>query len=323
MPLPRELRRYLRRETQGRLLGGNACAGQRKGLYTSHQLLSYFDAAATRAQTSTAGRSLAERFHLALDDLRLSPYRKGKRRTVDTTHMPQARLNSVDLSDRTLVHAMRLSTLAAIMHRDSKVKLAGRGFRIPVNGKPRNPDKFIQQYRRLKKAERLFRIGQKESVSRGLLWFSDEDSLQHLAGRDIRKGGKSTSVQNAFGLGHVDKETWLVLLRIPGRILQRTGHFRPSFCDGGGKESWFMVAGTASPAPCSLCWGQTCNLEQLHNGAADFDGVVERVAVGVDAASIGEEWLEFELLGPTNSVHTTAAVKEKLSQSVWARRRSP
>ncbi len=162
---------------------------------------------------------------------------------------------------------------------------------------------WCEQLGSLPPKERRFSLGERGSISMGLLWFTRsaeiDVSWDEPASQDVAQ-----ALRDTLGLIHLPTErygyrSWLFAVRFSGVVVDWVGHYRPSIMDAL-DNTRFMVPADDRRARTQRPWGMTTHLGHIDDPTSPIDGVRERVANKVleedfKEGSVGP--IEFTYLG--------------------------
>jgi hypothetical protein len=309
-----ETRKYLLSTDNGRLLAGNAEAGVRMGLTRAAGMLDFFMSA--HDAFVAAGGVNAEDFEDALHGLRVEPFVYGKAQAVLAAGLGFPDENKHNLAGQRLYHVMKLKFLHSLVDRASPLRT---DITLPVGTEPKDPDAFLEDWNSLAADERQFSLS--TFLGRPIVWFTDSVGANNAERYGVSNGlSRADAFCEVLGLGHHQKDEWLVLLEIPGAAIQAAGHYQPLFCDA--ITHRYFMAKSSFPARPPSAWGQTANLHALAAGRSHYDGSPERISRQLAPSHFSRaDSIQVSLLGPVSRPTYPSGAPKRLSEDVWGRRR--
>lgn len=310
MPLSGHTRRYLLQTSNGRLLLGNALALIRMGLITSDEAIDLFQQAHSEACKVAAGIPDALQFEDQLKfarDSMLLGLGKGSPMIplVDTPNLAGQNLYSV----------MPLRYLHHLVPGRAKLRNI---VDLPVDTEPSDPEGFIQSWADTTKEHRRFDLA--VVWGRPIIWITNQTAVDRARAASRPAGQTDADLfTQTLGLGHYEVDQMAVLITIPGSVVQKAGHYRPTFADA--VRHRFFMARSSRPRARIGNWGQTAHLAKLT--ASPYDGGAERVSLPITPSHFHpHQKLEVLLLEKvtTNRFIPNQAPPE-LAEGVWRRRR--
>lgn len=325
MPLLDDVEHFLKNAPDGQRLYGNAIGGARDGLYGFDGVEAIFKAAAVDAlpNETVDAQSNIKTFIESFNALCFIEI-PGKRATRLVNYVPMPLPNTPDISTETVYSVTNIVGLRRAMSEDDIRRLAAKSVVLKNPNNPTEETSFLSSLSSLSRDEKSFILPRNEGLGRFLLWFTTRECLDEAETRCSLISDPLTlaeSLRSRNGLGHRKGGEWLVMLTIPGKAIQRAGHHRPIFCDGGvGSECWFMSRSSDHSRFNGGPWGQTCELETLESGAGSYDGAKERVAVQPRLEHLGADRIYFEVLGRVDARFGTAGAMSRLTDGIWTRK---
>ena len=325
MSLFDDVEQFLRNDESGRRLYGNAIGGAGDGLYVLSEAEALLAAAAQNAlpYESTDSLENIEAFKQVFNGIRFHE-RPGNRPTIRVDEVSTPHRDSPDLNGQTVYSVTTMSGLRHAMSEEDIRRLASNGITIRLDGTVEDEAAFLASLALLSPEEASFVIHSRKGMGRFIIWFTIERCFIDAQTRCSSSSDPislAESLRSRNGLGHRKAGEWLVLLKIPGSIVQKAGHYRPVFCEGGvGSDCWFMSRSSDHGRFDGGPWGQTCDLEALQAGAATYDGAMERVALQPRQEHLGSDRIGFEVLGKVDARYGKADAMARLTDGIWTRK---
>ncbi|MCR9196952.1 MAG: hypothetical protein NXH88_19620, partial [Hyphomonas sp.] len=299
--------------------------GARDDLYPADHADAYLEAAIAAGAARKTESLLAEHELFVEECNRMRFIERSEKRTeVREDLMPLPLRDTPDLSGQNVYSVTTLPGLARMLSDADTQRLAALSVRIPLDGNVVDAVAFREALELLDQNDLTFELDDDGGLGRFVLWFTTEDALLVARDRSVRQSDPlplAECLRSVNGLGHRMAGEWFVLLTIPGAAIQRAGHYRPVFCDGGaGPDTWFMGRSSHPARYHGGPWGQTCHLEALQEGAVVYDGAVERVAIQPRHAHFQAERIRFEILEPVFAKFGDSSALSRLSDGIWARK---
>ncbi len=331
---------HLLRDPVGRAFLGNLLTGTRKGYYTARPIIRLVNEAidAIAGRVSDSGDAVRTAFASAINERRFNPL-SPERFVFAGDPFTRAYADALDLSNENVYHTISLEYAIRLI--DSNDRFRFSGLVLPEIDADildnELEDAFADGigttnwYIRSDPDSWCFNVDAGLAIGRRLLWFCRASEYEAILRRHTGPGSAlADDVVGTLGLGHlVSREgDWAVrppymcALRIPGRILQACGHYRPIALDAVG-QLWFMAGSSRRPAPYAD-WGQTVDLDALERTyrapAPWYDGGPERVADELHAERLGDTRIELVLLGRPRREAVLPAARTRLLDDIWSRR---
>ncbi|MEI9926416.1 MAG: hypothetical protein WDN44_00170 [Sphingomonas sp.] len=189
---------------------------------------------------------------------------------------------------------------------------------LPIDTEPTDPDGFILSWGDTTETHRRFDL---ESVwGRPIIWITNQTAVER-ARLSHRASGQTDAdlFTQTLGLGHYKVDEMAVLITIPGSVVQKAGHYRPTFADA--VRHRFFMARSSRPLAKVGNWGQTAHLAKL--ATIPCDGCAERVSLPIARHHFHpRQKLQVALLERvTDNRFVPDQAPPELAEGVWKRRR--
>lgn len=170
-----------------------------------------------------------------------------------------------------------------------------------------NNQNFISALTRLEPSKRYFRMRPGQKLGQKFVWITKRTDLKSIycSGKSS-KTGLADRCRDSLGLIHRVPPTVLMAIHIPAVVVEKAGHFRPTFLEAGDNRR-FSAKARSDGIRVEDAWGHTIDLAYLDRLGKLGNGQHERICRPIDSTMFTKrQTISFDVLGMVTTINSTS-----------------